>query len=423
MKLGREVVRVAGLCLVCVLQIQCTLGRGLSTPEERAKAIDIARSLEREPLAKDAAANRQWLLNWIIEVPDIRFKSCAGLLSPDVGDGYRYSAEVNQQIIFSAAAFKLEDLDQRRRSSADSFKAGATRRHLRNDTGVYIAGVEGALRVYEVLMKSMPDAKLAFLDDLVAKRDRGELADHVVKLAKEKCKRPQTELILNLAGAGVALALSLLVARWFGRHRVPRVTGSESVTTENGRIRIARMTERVVFLCAAYFVIVLIILHILQPEFDPRFRFMSEYALGDYGWLMTTTFFALGLAPLAAAIGLGNVYQSSRSIRIGLGLLVVAAMFIWLAGVFRDSIPHLLAGVLAFPSMVMGVLLLSWTFRRAAGWQTIYWVGLFIGLGMLAMLFMMEADLGMPGLQQRVFIFLFLLWLSIVAYKSVRLNA
>jgi hypothetical membrane protein len=406
MKLSREVVPVIGLFLICVFQVHCTVGRGLSTPEERAKAINIARSLERDPLAKDAAANRQWLLNWIIEVPDIRFKSCVGLLSPGVGNQYRYSAEVNQQIVFSAAAFKLEHPD-----------------HLRNDTGAYIAGVEGALRVYEKLMKSAPDAKLAFLDDLVAKRDRGELADHVVKLAKEKCKRPKTELILNLAGAGVGLVLSLLVAQWFGRYRVPRVTGSESVATGNGRVRIARIAERVVFLCAAYFVIVLIVLHILEPEFDPRFRFMSEYALGDYGWLMTTTFFALGLAPLVAAIGLQNAYQSSRSTRIGLGLLIVAAIFIWLAGIFRDSIPHLLAGVVAFPSMVMAVLLLSWTFRRAAGWQTIYPVALFIGLAMLAMFFLMVADLGMPGLQQRVFIFLFLLWLSMVVHRSVRLTA
>jgi Protein of unknown function (DUF998) len=406
MKLGREVVRVIGLFFISVVQIHCTLGRGLSTAEERAKAIRVARGLERDPLGKDAAANRQWLLNWIIEVPDIRFKSCVGLLSPGVGNSYRYSAEVNQQIIFSAAVFKLEHPD-----------------HLRNDTGAYVAGVEGALRAYEMLMKSAPDAQLAFLDDLVAKRDRGELAGHVLKLAKEKCKRPKTELILNLAGAGVGLVLSLLVAQWFGRHRVPRVTGSESVTTGNGRARIARMTERVVFLCAAYYVIVLIILHILEPEFDPRFRFMSEYALGDYGWLMTTTFFALGLAPLAAAIGLRAVNQFSRRTRIGLGLLVVAAMFIWLAGIFRDSIPHLLAGVVAFPSMVMAVLLLSWTFRRAMGWQAIYGVGLFIALVMLAMLFLMVADLGMPGLQQRVFIFLFLLWLSIVVHKSVRVTA
>ena len=57
MKLGREVVPVIGLFLICVLQIHCTLRRGLSTPEERAKAINIARSLERDPLAQDAAAS------------------------------------------------------------------------------------------------------------------------------------------------------------------------------------------------------------------------------------------------------------------------------------------------------------------------------------------------------------------------------
>ena len=47
----------------------------------------------------------------------------------------------------------------------------------------------------------------------------------------------------------------------------------------------------------------------------------------------------------------------------------------------------------------------------------IYRVTLLIALGMLAMLFLMVADLGMPGLQQRVF--LFLLWLLIVVHKSL----
>src|SRR5262249_29180277 len=214
----------------------------------------------------------------------------------------------------------------------------------------------------------------------------------VAKLAKEKCKRPTTELIINLAGAGVGLVLSLLVAQWFGRHRVPRVTGSESVLRGTRRARIARITERVVFGCVAYFVIVLIILHILEREFDPRFRFMSEYALGDHGWLMTTAFVALGLAPFVAAIGLRNVYQPSRSTLIGLGLLLIAAIFLWLAGIFKDSIPHLLASVVAIPSTVMAVLLLSWTFRRATGWQTIYRVTLFIALGMLALFVSMVAD-------------------------------
>jgi hypothetical protein len=60
---------------------------------------------------------------------------------------------------------------------------------------------------------------------------------------------------------------------------------------------------------------------------------------------------------------------------------------------------------------------------RATGWQKIYPVSLLIALGMLALYFSMVADLGMPGSQQRVFIFLFLLWLSIVVHNFFRLTA
>jgi bacteriorhodopsin len=71
----------------------------------------------------------------------------------------------------------------------------------------------------------------------------------------------------------------------------------------------------------------------------------------------------------------------------------------------------------------MAVLLLSWSFRRAAGWRTIYRATLFIALGMLAAFLSMAADVGMPGLQQRAFLLLFLLWLSIVIHRFVRLRA
>ncbi|MNC98261.1 hypothetical protein D3C83_161650 [compost metagenome] len=67
---------------------------------------------------------------------------------------------------------------------------------------------------------------------------------------------------------------------------------------------------------------------------------MSEYALGDYGWLMTTAFFVLGLAAfVVAAAGLRQVGQASASARIGFSLLAVAALFIWLAG--NSRIPYL----------------------------------------------------------------------------------
>src|SRR4030095_13224019 len=169
---------VLEIFLVCAVQLQQAHARGPSTPEERAKVVELTRSLEREPLSENAAATRQWWRTWIAEVPDIRFMVCDDLLGHALGDNYPYAREVNQQVLFSGAAFALERQDK-----------------ARNDGAVYSAGVEGSLRVYEALQKSKPDAKFAFLDDLVAKRDQGQLFDYVAKLATEKCKRSNILLI------------------------------------------------------------------------------------------------------------------------------------------------------------------------------------------------------------------------------------
>jgi hypothetical membrane protein len=170
-------------------------------------------------------------------------------------------------------------------------------------------------------------------------------------------------------------------------------------------------------------VLVVTALHILEPGFDPRFRFISEYALGRYGWLTTTTFFALALATVVVAAGIREVHPSTWRVRIGFGLLAVASMFICISGVFRDSIPHLLAGAVAFPSLAMAALLLSWTFRRAAGWESIHLATLVIALGMLAAFLSMVADVGVPGVQQRAFLLLLLLWFAIVIHRAVRIRA
>jgi len=67
----------------------------------------------------------------------------------------------------------------------------------------------------------------------------------------------------------------------------------------------------------------------------------------------------------------------------------------------------------------MAVLFLSWTFRTTPRWQPIHAVTLSIGVGMFAALGSMTVDVGMPGLQQRAFLLLLLLWLSIVIHRLV----
>ena len=169
--------------------------------------------------------------------------------------------------------------------------------------------------------------------------------------------------------------------------------------------------------------IVGIALHFLEPEYDPRFHPMSDYAWGAYGWLMTTTFFVLGLAVFTVAVGVRHVHQSSRSARVGFGLLVIGALFVCLAGVFRGFPLHDGASAVAIPSLVMAALLLSWSFRSAAGWQAIHPATFLIAVGMFAALVSMIVDIGMPGLQQRALLSLLLLWLSIVIHSLVGVTA
>ena len=396
---------VAGVFLAYALQAPAAEARGPSTPEERARFVALVRSLERNPLGENANATRQRLREWIIEVPDIRFKVCAGLLGDALGDDYPYSREINLQVPLSGAVLTIEHPGE-----------------ARDDFAVYTAGVEGALRAYEMLAKSKADGPTAALEDLLEKRRRGELADHIARVATEKCKRTNTHLIAAPIGAGVGLLMALLVAHWFGRRLARRLPVPGAITPTNASTKAAAIFRRIVLVCAAYYVIVGAALHILEPEYDPRFYPMSHYVWGTYGWLMTTTFFVLGLALFTAAVGLRNVIQS-RSARIGFGLLVIGALFVCLAGVFKGFPLHDMASAVALPSVAMAALVLSWSFRKAAGWQAIFPVTLLISFGMLVVLLSVIVDVGMPGLQQRVFLSLLLLWLSIVVHRLVRVTA
>ena len=45
--------------------------RAPSTPEERKQALQYIRDFETNPLSSESVQKREWVLKWIIEVPDI----------------------------------------------------------------------------------------------------------------------------------------------------------------------------------------------------------------------------------------------------------------------------------------------------------------------------------------------------------------
>ena len=339
------------------------------------------RSLETDPLGENADDTRERLQKWIDAVPDIRFEGCPELLAGTLGRDYPYAREIGSQVLLSGAVLTIERPGEARDAAA-----------------VYVAGVEGALRVYEVLLASRTDARAPALDALLDERRRGQLRDHVARLAQEHCKKSNVRFVAAPLGAAAGLLMSLLVARWLGR---PWWDTAMSPT----------VVLRIVLVCAAYYLAALAALHVLESDYDPRFFPVSHYAWGAYGPLMTTTFFVLGLALFAVVRGLGNANAPPRSTRIGIALLLVGAVFVCFAGVFRAFPLHDVASAVALPSIAMGVLVLSRSFGVGA---------LLMAVGMLAALVSIVLDVGMPGLQQRAFLVLLLAWLVTVAYRMTR---
>jgi hypothetical protein len=91
-------------------------------------------------------------------------------LAPLLKSDRKYSAEINQQMIISSGAFVIEHPEQ-----------------MKVNDAVYLAGLQGSLATYEALVKVAPDAKWKFLDDLVARRDKGELPAYI-KSKEKNCK-------------------------------------------------------------------------------------------------------------------------------------------------------------------------------------------------------------------------------------------
>jgi carboxypeptidase Q len=148
--------------------------RGPSTAEERAKAVQIAHSLEADPLQPGNKDMRTWFTVWLIQIPDISFPVCGAELGPIYEESKRdknYVSEIFGQSMFSAASFVIEHPEQ-----------------AKDQVAVYTAGVEGSLKAYQSILKAHPEAHWPFLDDLILKQQSGELRKFVEK-ATAKCRK------------------------------------------------------------------------------------------------------------------------------------------------------------------------------------------------------------------------------------------
>lgn len=137
--------------------------RGPSTAAERKRAVEITRRLEKDPRAARGDADRKWLFEWIVAIPDIQVRTCESPLAVlREDDGARHGRSLFLQHVFGVTAFIIEHPKR----SADWVAQQA-------------AGIESTLRAYRVIRQKEPEVRWRALDAYERAKKDGKLADAI----------------------------------------------------------------------------------------------------------------------------------------------------------------------------------------------------------------------------------------------------
>jgi bacteriorhodopsin len=200
--------------------------------------------------------------------------------------------------------------------------------------------------------------------------------------------------------------------------------------TVNMRQQAARAAT-VALVGVAYFVGIIVVLHLLRPDLSPISQPTSEYAVGRYGFLMTSAFFSMSLASFALTVGLYQGVPPQARSRIGLGLLGLWGVGVLIAMSFPidpEGAPQTLSGTihringpLAFLSLTAGTILVSRRFKQDGLWRPFHRPALILSLLMLAVFVATFLNIatgsGLAGLCQRIFLAVFVTWFVLTAAR------
>jgi Protein of unknown function (DUF998) len=221
---------------------------------------------------------------------------------------------------------------------------------------------------------------------------------------------------------------------------IPATNSINSITTTT----IARLALGLVGL----FLTLFFLLHLIEPEFNPAWRFMSEYALGQYGWVMRLGFFALASSCVATVAAIRPQVQG-RAGKIGLILLLIVAAALFMGGLFsQDPVTaqpneltmhgnlHGLAAMIGLPTFPIAALLISssliryqpaWASARGVLLVTanLIWISL---VAMIAYLILAVPQAGgfgpsvMVGWFNRIVVLSECAWLIAVGWHALEVN-
>lgn len=185
----------------------------------------------------------------------------------------------------------------------------------------------------------------------------------------------------------------------------------------------------------ALFVVLIAALHFLSPEFDPIQRRTSEYAVGPFGYLMTTAFIALSVSTWALVIGLRRDLSEPARSRLGLALLGVFGIGLLVAAAFPTDLEgapqtvagtvHTINGALTFLTLVISANLLTRELKHDEKWRQTHRVAWVLALIMIPVFLAGGAAAAREtggGIAQRILLVTIATWFFVMAAR-LRSNA
>lgn len=199
---------------------------------------------------------------------------------------------------------------------------------------------------------------------------------------------------------------------------------------------------------ACVFLALLLLLHVLKPELDPGWRWISEYEIGRFGWMMRLAFFSWGASVLTLTLGLSPSLELSPGSIARWWLVAIAAALAG-AGVFKtnaitDHTPssenaiHAICGLIVILTFPVAATLVVSSLLRDASWSSsryvliagtaLTWVGLAVFLAsnvVVSRKVRSAARVSDPevrvGWQNRLMVVTYIVWIVLVSAVSLHL--
>ena len=217
----------------------------------------------------------------------------------------------------------------------------------------------------------------------------------------------------------------------------------------NPTAEISLLAAQLAIATAAAVILLLVSLHVLSPEFDPSWRMVSEYANGQYSWVLSLMFLTWAISSWALAFAIWSQVRTTAG-KIGLVFLIVAGIGEAMASVFDINHPlHDLASAFGILGLPIAALLISVSLGRTQAWSpakkallrtaNLTWISVLLLIATFAILIFtfLQAGgdmtgevptelppgvIGLVGWTNRLLIVVYCMWVANVARQALKLR-